>query len=155
MLVAKTNEVHRRLQSAIQKKEVGRTYWAWVKGAPQQQSFTIRSYLGRHPRNRKRRAVVVEGSADARLAVTHCAVVATGSDYTKLECRLETGRTHQIRVHLAAVGLPILADTTYGVPYPGLNRQALHAVRIAFEHPISGEAVEVVSPVPQDLASVD
>ena len=155
LLVAKTNEIHRKLQVAIQRKEVERAYWAWVKGEPAQDEFTIRSHLGRHPKDRRRRAVVAETAGDARLAITNCRVLTRGSGMTKLECRLDTGRTHQIRVHLAAVGLPILGDDTYGVAYPGLSRQALHAVRIAFNHPIYGTEVTVESPVPDDLASVD
>ena len=155
MLVAKTNAVHRKLQEAIQKREVERKYWAWVRGAPKQESFTIRSHLGRHPKNRKKQAVVAETAADARLAVTHCSLQWTSQGVSKIECKLETGRTHQIRVHLAAVGLPILGDGTYGVEYPGLARQALHAVKLSFSHPISGEQISLEAPVPTDLAMVD
>ena len=155
LVVAKGNAVHRKLQAAIQRREVERSYWAWVRGTPAQTEFTIRSHLGRHPKDRKRQAVVAESASDARLAVTHSKVLWSRSGVTKLECRLETGRTHQIRVHLAAVGLPILGDKTYGVPHEGLGRQALHAARISFKHPVYGTHVVVESPVPDDLASVD
>ena len=155
LLVAKTNLVHRKLQAAIQRKEVERKYWAWVKGEPEQDAFTVRSFVGRHPKDRKRRAVVSESSPDARLAITHCRVLWRRAGITKLECRLETGRTHQIRVHLAAVGLPILGDSVYGVSTPGLQRQALHAVSLAFRHPVYECDVTVESPLPEDLALVD
>ena len=155
MLVAKTNAVHRKLQEAIQKREVKRTYWAWVRGTPKQESFTVRSFLGRHPMNRKKQAVVDESAPDARLAITHCRLLHSRAGISKLECRLETGRTHQIRVHLAAVGLPILGDATYGTPFEGLKRQALHAVRLEFQHPVYGAEIVVEAATPEDLASVD
>jgi 23S rRNA pseudouridine1911/1915/1917 synthase len=155
LLVAKTNDVHRRLQSAIQRKAIGRVYWAWVRGTPQQERFTIKSYLGRSTRDRKKRAVVSEAAPGARLAVTHCKLSTTSGGVSQLECRLETGRTHQIRVHLGAVGLPILGDLVYGVAYPGLARQALHSARIEFDHPVYGAQIVVEAALPADLTSVD
>lgn len=155
LLVAKTDVVHRRLQAAIQRKEVVRTYWAWVRGKPKQDSFVVRSFIGRHPKDRKKQAVVSESTPGARLAITHCKLLGSGAGNSKIECTLETGRTHQIRVHLAAVGLPVLGDREYGVAHDGLTRQALHAVCLGFAHPISGEPIEVSAPLPDDLASVD
>lgn len=155
LVVAKNNAIHRKLQAAIQRKEVERAYWAWVRGVPAQSAFTVRSHLGRHPKNRKKRAVVAESASDARLAVTHCKVIHSHNGVTKLECSLETGRTHQIRVHLAAVGLQILGDLVYGVADPRVSRQALHAARLRFTHPVYGVEVVVEAPIPADLASVD
>jgi len=155
LLVAKSDIVHRKLQAAIQRKEVVRTYWAWVRGKPKQDSFVVRSFIGRHPKDRKKQAVVSESTADARLAITHCKLLNWSAGISKIECTLETGRTHQIRVHLAAVGLPVLGDREYGIAHEGLLRQALHAVSLRFDHPVSGERIEVTAALPDDLALVD
>jgi 23S rRNA pseudouridine1911/1915/1917 synthase len=88
-----------------------------------------------------------------RDAVTHFEVVEVFHDHALLRVRLETGRTHQIRVHLSAIGLPVVGDPVYGVPEPGLRRQFLHAARLAFPHPITGEPIETESPLPADLAA--
>ncbi|MDQ2986024.1 MAG: RluA family pseudouridine synthase [Armatimonadota bacterium] len=155
LLVAKNDLVHRKLQAAIQRKEVVRAYWAWVRGVPKKKAFAVRSYIGRHPQDRKKHAVLSESTPGARLAVTNCSLVLSAQGISKLECLLQTGRTHQIRVHLAAVGLPILGDPTYGVAHEGLDRQALHAVRLEFAHPITGRSIVLTSSPPDDLASVD
>jgi len=155
LVVAKTDAIHRKLQAAIQRKEVQRTYWAWVRGKPKQVSFVVRCFIGRHPSDRKRQAVLSESTPGARLAITHCRLLEACADWSKLECTLETGRTHQIRVHLAAVGLPVLGDPEYGVPYATLDRQALHAVRLEFNHPVTSHRVDVIAPIPVDLALVD
>lgn len=154
LLVAKSDLVHRKLQAAIQSKEVVRTYWAWVMGKPKQESFVVRSFVGRHPHDRKKHAVISETTPGARLAITHCKLLDYSDGISKIECTLETGRTHQIRVHLAAVGLPVLGDSIYGVAHEGLSRQALHAVRLRFDHPISGEGIEVSAPLPDDLVNL-
>jgi 23S rRNA pseudouridine1911/1915/1917 synthase len=155
LLVAKTDPVHRALQQAIQLKQVQRRYLAWSQGVPKQEQFTIQSYLGRHPKDRKRQAVVTSSTADARLAITHCSLLATGGGVSQIECTLETGRTHQIRVHLASVGLPILGDPTYGVKFSGLTRPALHAYAIAFTHPVTHASLKFKAPIPEDLLSVE
>lgn len=155
LLVAKTDVVHRRLQAAIQRRKVHRVYWAWVRGKPQQEEFVIRSFIGRHPKDRLRQAVLTETTPGARLAITNCRLLESRNCTSKVECRLETGRTHQIRVHLSAVGLPILGDPLYGVPFEGLTHQALHAVSLEFAHPVYGATITVEAPLPEDLASVD
>ena len=151
LLVAKTDAVHRALQKAIQEREVSRLYTVFVRGVPDKPEFTIRCYLGRHPKNRKKIAVVSEEASDARLAVTHCKLIESRADISQLECSLETGRTHQIRVHLASVGLPVLGDTLYGVRHPQLNRQALHAGRLKFVHPMTGKPMNLSAQLPDDL----
>ncbi|MGI8924889.1 MAG: RluA family pseudouridine synthase [Fimbriimonadales bacterium] len=151
LLVAKSDSVHRKLQQAIQSRQVARIYLVWVNGIPDQAEFSIRSYLGRHPKNRKKMAVVHEAAPDARFAITHCSVVGSKGGITALECRLETGRTHQIRVHLSSVGLPVLGDQVYGIRWPGLVRQALHAARLILRHPVTGAEIDVRADVPEDL----
>ncbi len=108
--------------------------------------------IARDPRDRKRMAVVPGG----RAAVTHWEVVARYPGYTHLRCRLETGRTHQIRVHMAYIGHPILGDTVYGAkkPVPGLTGQCLHAVGLRFLHPRTGEAVELSCPLPEEFTAM-
>lgn len=154
LLVAKTDEVHRALQNAIQKREVKRAYYAWVPAKPDKDEFTIRCYIARHPKNRQKMAVVDENTTGARLAITHCKFIGGAQGVYVLECSLETGRTHQIRVHLASIGLPVIGDKVYGRSWPGLERQALHAARIEFTHPATGKRVEISAPIPPDLSSL-
>jgi 23S rRNA pseudouridine1911/1915/1917 synthase len=151
LLVAKTDLVHRRLQAAIQSKAIERKYWAFVRGKPAQSQFTIKSYLGRHPVRRKEFAVVSEHSPGSKNAVTHCRLVQAFAGHSQLECILETGRTHQIRVHLSSVGLPVLGDAVYGVTWPGIVRQALHAHSLSFAHPLTGNRIALHSELPLDL----
>jgi len=148
LLVAKSDFIHRALQEGIQQKTIQRIYRAWVRGIPPNQIFTLRSYIGRHPKHRQKRAVVSEHAPDARLALTHCRVLRTIGSISELECTLETGRTHQIRVQLASAGFPILGDTIYGVYYPGLDRMALHAWKLIFTHPFSKKHIEIESSLP-------
>lgn len=151
LLVAKTDAAHRSLQAQIQTRVAHRLYWAWVLGMPKEREFTIHTHLGRHPRDRKRRAVVSAFAPDAREAITHCRLLLNDGGILLLECRLETGRTHQIRVHLAHLRLPLLGDATYGVVHPLAQRQALHARTISFVHPSCGERITLHAPVPDDL----
>lgn len=148
LLVAKNDFIHRALQEGIQQKRIQRIYRVWVRGSPPDKTFTLRSYLGRHPKHRQKRAVVTEHAPDARLAVTHCRVLQTIDSISESECTLETGRTHQIRVQLASAGLPVLGDTIYGVSYPGLDRMALHAWKLIFFHPVTKELIEITSSPP-------
>jgi 23S rRNA pseudouridine1911/1915/1917 synthase len=109
--------------------------------------------IGRHPKDRKKMAVILDGVHTAKRAVTHYTVVARYGRFTELSLRLETGRTHQIRVHMAHIGHPILGDTVYGSKkaVPGLTGQCLHAVGLRFIHPRSGELVELSCPLPQEF----
>lgn len=150
MVVARSEEALRRLQKALSERRVEREYLALVEGVPPARSGTIEAPIGRDPRIRTRMTV---GGAGAREARTHFTLErALKTSYALLRLRLETGRTHQIRVHLRAIGHPVCGDPEYGTAgLLGLERQFLHATRLAFEHPFSGEPVECRSPLPEDL----
>jgi 23S rRNA pseudouridine1911/1915/1917 synthase len=149
LVLARSDEAHRRLQAALADRRIEREYLALVEGRPPARSGTIEAPIGRDPRVRTRMAV---GGAGEREARTHFTLERALADTSLLRLRLETGRTHQIRVHLRAIGHPVCGDPEYGTPgLLGLDRQFLHATRLAFEHPITGERVEVSSPLPADL----
>jgi 23S rRNA pseudouridine1911/1915/1917 synthase len=151
LVLARSEEAHRRLQAAIAAREVEREYLALVEGRPPARTGTIEAPIGRDPRVRTRMAV---GGAGQREARTHFTLERSLADTSLLRLRLETGRTHQIRVHLQAIGHPVAGDPEYGTAgLLGLERQFLHATRLAFEHPLTGERIEVHSPLPQDLRS--
>jgi 23S rRNA pseudouridine1911/1915/1917 synthase len=149
LVVARSDEAHRLLQAALAARQIEREYIALVEGRPPARSGTIEAPIGRDPRVRTRMAV---GGAGAREARTHFTLERALAGSSLLRLRLETGRTHQIRVHLRAIGHPVAGDPEYGTPgLLGLERQFLHATRLAFEHPLGGRRVEVVSPLPADL----
>lgn len=150
LLVARSEEAHAKLQRALQRREIEREYIALVHGRPPARAGTIEAPIGRDARVRTRMAV---GGAHARDARTHFELERALQGTTLLRLRLETGRTHQIRVHLQAIGHPVVGDPEYGGGGEalGLERQFLHAARLAFAHPITGERIEVRSPLPPDL----
>jgi 23S rRNA pseudouridine1911/1915/1917 synthase len=149
MVVARTGDALRRLQAALAGRLIEREYIALVEGRPPARSGTIEAPIGRDPRVRTRMAV---GGASQRDARTHFTLERTLAGTSLLRLRLETGRTHQIRVHLRAIGHPVAGDPEYGTAgLLGLRRQFLHATRLAFAHPITGEPIEVSSPLPADL----
>jgi 23S rRNA pseudouridine1911/1915/1917 synthase len=149
MVVARTEEAHRRLQAALAKRQIEREYLALVEGRPPTRTGTIEAPVGRDPRVRTRMSV---GGAGAREARTHFVLERALERTSLLRLRLETGRTHQIRVHLQAIGHPVCGDPEYGTAgMLGLERQFLHATRLAFDHPRTGERIEVVSELPADL----
>jgi 23S rRNA pseudouridine1911/1915/1917 synthase len=151
LVVAKTEEAHRRLRALMKARGIEREYLALVEGRPPARTGTIDAPLGRDRRERKRMSV---DSAVPRSAVTHFAVERALPASTLLRVRLETGRTHQIRAHLQAIGHPVAGDPEYGhAGLYGLERQFLHAARLAFDHPITGRRVDVASPLPQDLVA--
>lgn len=150
MLVARDDEAHRRLSALIKRHEVARTYLALIEGRPRSRSGTIDAPLGRDHRAPEKRAVRGRG---ARAARTHFTVLETLPADSLVEARLETGRTHQIRAHFAAIGHPVAGDPRYGhAGRHGLERQFLHSARLGLEHPFSGEALEFESELPEDLA---
>ena len=149
MLVARDDEAHRRLAALIKRHDVERTYLALVEGAVRSRTGTIDAPLGRDHRAPEKRAVHGRGARSAR---THFTVVEMLPADTLVEARLETGRTHQIRAHFAAIGHPIAGDERYGgSSRHGLGRQFLHSCRLALAHPFSGEAHEFESGLPKDL----
>ncbi|HVH52125.1 MAG TPA: RluA family pseudouridine synthase [Gaiellaceae bacterium] len=149
LVVARSPEAHRRLQDLVRKRAVTREYRALVVGRPQSRSGTVDAPIGRDRNDPLRHSLDTDSP---REAVTHFEVEELLPRYALLRVTLETGRTHQIRVHLAAIDLPVAGDPLYGRPGElGLTRQFLHAARLAFRHPFTGEPVEVVSPLPVDL----
>ncbi|HUA10847.1 MAG TPA: RluA family pseudouridine synthase [Solirubrobacteraceae bacterium] len=150
LVVARTAAARRALQQQIARREVTREYLALVEGRPPARSGTIDAPIGRDVRVRTRMAV---GGAAQREARTHFEVERQLPTTSLLRLRLESGRTHQIRVHLRAIGHPVVGDPEYGTAGTlGLERQFLHAARIAFEHPLEPVSVDVTSPLPADLA---
>ncbi|MGZ4320168.1 MAG: RluA family pseudouridine synthase [Gaiellaceae bacterium] len=148
MVVARSEEAHRRLQAMVRRRELERTYLALVKGRPRSREGTIEAPIGRDRIEPTRQSLDSDVPRDA---VTHFTVERLLTGHALLRVRLETGRMHQIRVHLAAIGLPVVGDPVYGVAEERLGRQFLHAAALAFDHPFSGERLELVSELPADL----
>jgi len=149
MVVARSEEAHTRLQDLVRKRELERHYLALVVGRPRSRAGRIEAPIGRDRRDPMRHSLDTDSP---REAITHFEVVELFPRHTLLDVKLETGRTHQIRVHLNAIGLPVAGDPVYGRPRElGLERQFLHAERLAFTHPFGGERIEVESPLPEDL----
>jgi 23S rRNA pseudouridine1911/1915/1917 synthase len=151
LVVARSQAVFDALQEAIRHRDVERRYLALVKGRPRSRTGRIDAPLGRDRRDPTRRSLDTE---EPREAITRFEVVETLHERALLDVRLETGRTHQIRVHLAAIDLPVSGDVTYGVKADlGLERQFLHAHRLRLAHPATGSDIDVESPLPDDLAA--
>jgi 23S rRNA pseudouridine1911/1915/1917 synthase len=149
LVVARSEEAHRRLQALLRQRKIQREYLALVHGRPRSRRGRIEAPIGR---DRSDPTKISLDSAAPREAVTHFDAVELFGRHALLRVTLETGRTHQIRVHLAAIDLPVAGDPVYGVPGDlGLERQFLHAARLAFDHPITETRVEVDSPLPPDL----
>jgi 23S rRNA pseudouridine1911/1915/1917 synthase len=153
IIVAKNDAAHLSLAEQLQDHSLYREYETIVIGNLKEESGTIDAPIGRHTRDRKKMAI---DRQNGRRAVTHWSVLARYPGYTHLQCRLETGRTHQIRVHLASVGHPVLGDLVYGSkkPYSGLVGQCLHARRLSFCHPRTGQQMTVSCPLPDYFLAV-
>ncbi len=147
IIAAKNDFAHLRLAAQLQDHSLARTYECIVVGGLREDAGTVDAPIGRHPSDRKRMAVVPGG----RPAVTHWEVLARFPGRTHLRCRLETGRTHQIRVHMASLGHPVLGDPVYGKAVPGLQGQCLHAAALRFTHPRTGERLELSCPLPEEF----
>ncbi|UBF27408.1 RluA family pseudouridine synthase [Kovacikia minuta CCNUW1] len=148
--IAKTDQAHHQLQQQFQAKTARRSYVAVVYGAPAAESGTIDLPIGRHRVDRKKMAIVPEAKG-GRKAVTHWQIKERLGNHTLINFELETGRTHQIRVHTAQMGHPIIGDPVYGSGRSvgvNLEGQALHAWRLRLQHPVSGEWVEAIAPIP-------
>ena len=150
LIVAKNDFAHQRLSDQLKDHTLRRTYECIVRGGFREDSGTVDAPIGRDPRDRKRMAVTEKNS---RPAVTHWEVIERYGQYTHLRCRLETGRTHQIRVHMAYINHPIAGDPLYGVKKPelGLTSQCLHAKELTFLHPRTGEEITVSCPLPEEF----
>jgi 23S rRNA pseudouridine1911/1915/1917 synthase len=149
LVVAKNDDVHRALKSLLAARRLRREYLALVDGHPSARTGMIDAPIGRHRRDRKLMSI---DSDEPREARTHFEIERLLPGSALLRVTLETGRTHQIRVHLAAIGNPVSGDPQYGVRGRfGLDRQFLHAARLVFSHPVTGAVIDVVSPLPEDL----
>lgn len=153
IIAAKNDFSHLGLAQQLQDHSLYREYEAVCVGGLREDGGSVNAPIGRHYNDRKKMAI---DHLRGREAVTHWTVLERFSGYTYIQCRLETGRTHQIRVHLASIGHPLLGDIVYGAkrPYPGLAGQCLHARRLSFVHPRTGERVTVESPLPDWFSQV-
>ena len=150
LVVCKTDEAHRFLAEQLASHKIVREYRAIVTGHIPEEEMTITGNIGRDPKDRKKMAVVPETAG--KTAITHVHVIKYLRGYTYIACRLETGRTHQIRVHLSQKGFPLLGDTTYGPkksPLPNLEGQTLHAMTLGFIHPTTGKKILCEAPLPE------
>jgi 23S rRNA pseudouridine1911/1915/1917 synthase len=153
IIAAKNDNAHKFLAEQLKDHSLARTYEAVVRGNLKEDSGTVDAPIGRHPTDRKRQCVTEKNS---RNAVTHWEVITRYQGWTHVRCKLETGRTHQIRVHMAYIGHPLLGDMVYGAKKPelGLTGQCLHARKLRFIHPSTGEAVELECPLPEYFTDV-
>ncbi|MBQ2960377.1 MAG: RluA family pseudouridine synthase [Oscillospiraceae bacterium] len=153
LIVAKNDFAHAALSAQLSDHSLHRVYEAIVRGNFKESSGTVNKPIGRHPIDRKRMAVTEKNS---KPAVTHWELIASYKAYSHIRCILETGRTHQIRVHMQSIGHPLLGDGVYGSPSPekGLEGQCLHARELVFVHPRSGEAVHLECPLPEYFVQV-
>ena len=153
LIVAKNDFAHQSLSAQLADRSLSRVYEAVVHGRFREDSGTVDAPIGRHPVDRKRMAVTEKNS---RRAVTHWEVIERYAAFTHIRCKLETGRTHQIRVHMAHIGHPLLGDMVYGAgkPEKGLEGQCLHAKKLRFVHPRTGEHIELETPLPEYFLEV-
>ncbi len=153
MIAAKNDTAHRSLAEQIQEKTAKRVYWAILTGNIREEEGVIHGAIGRNPKDRQKMAVVRENGKDA---TTNFRVLERFGAYTLAECRLMTGRTHQIRVHMAYIGHPVLGDPKYGAkkcPF-SIEGQALHSKTLMFTHPRTGERMEFEAPLPEDMQMI-
>jgi 23S rRNA pseudouridine1911/1915/1917 synthase len=148
LVVARSAEAYRRLQELVRGRQLDRRYLVLVRGQPRSRRGRIEAPIGRDRRDPFRQSLDTDTPRDA---VTHFEVERLLPAHALLSVRLETGRTHQIRVHLAAIDLPVVGDPVYGIADPELGRQFLHAGRLSFTHPFTGDLVEAESPLPEEL----
>jgi 23S rRNA pseudouridine1911/1915/1917 synthase len=152
LIVAKTDAAHQALSSAFQEHSIQKYYLAVVKGNPKALSGRIDKPIGRNPVHRKKMSITDDG----REAITEWKIHQPLKDLAVLQCKILTGRTHQIRVHLSSIGYPVLGDLLYGRASPThpAARQMLHAWKLEFEHPITGKLIQAEAPIPKDMAKV-
>jgi len=148
LVVARSQEAYELLQELVRDRRLDRRYLALVRGRPRSRTGRIEAPIGRDRHDPLRHSLDTD---TPREAITHFEVMELLPAHALLSVRLETGRTHQIRVHLQAIELPVVGDPVYGVPDPELRRQFLHANRLSFPHPLSGDVIDVESPLPEEL----
>lgn len=148
IVVAKHDEAHTTLSDMFKEKTLEKTYVCIAKGIFKDKSGRIETLIGRDPRDRKKMAVVTE---NGKIAISNYEVLDESKNYSLVKVRIETGRTHQIRVHMKSLNHPILGDATYGNSSDGIARQMLHAYRLKFTHPISKKEMVVTAPIPEDF----
>lgn len=148
IVVAKHDEAHTTLSDMFKEKTLEKTYVCIAKGIFKDKSGRIETLIGRDPRDRKKMAVVTE---NGKIAISNYEVLDESKNYSLVKVRIETGRTHQIRVHMKSLNHPILGDATYGNSTDGIDRQMLHAYRLKFTHPISKKEMVVTAPIPEDF----
>lgn len=152
LIAAKNDKAHASLSKQLQTKTVNRLYYALVHGVIEHEFGTIDAPIGRDPKDRQKMTVISENSKDAR---THFKVLERFDDYTLVECRLETGRTHQIRVHMRYIGHPVVGDEKYSYRKTmKTNGQLLHAYQLTFEHPVTGKTTTVDAPLPKQFEDI-
>lgn len=157
MMAAKTEEMTRQLIEIFKERSITKEYLALVRGVPDEQEGSVQTEIGRDPRNRKRMSTQPD---HGKPALTHYRVEESHEETALVRCRIETGRTHQIRVHMAHIGTPVLGDALYGGtrrPLSGVegpSRQMLHAARLAFKHPLSGDSLDLSVELPDDIVRV-
>lgn len=148
IVVAKHDEAHTTLSDMFKEKTLEKTYVCIAKGIFKDKSGRIETLIGRDPRDRKKMAVVTE---NGKIAISNYEILDESKNYSLVKVRIETGRTHQIRVHMKSLNHPILGDATYGNSTDGIARQMLHAYRLKFTHPISKKEMVVTAPIPEDF----
>ena len=148
LVICKTDQAHRSVAEQLKVHSITRVYRAIVHGVIREEEGTVDAPIGRHPADRKRMAV---NERNGKRAVTHYRVLQRFEKFTYIECRLETGRTHQIRVHMASIHHPLLGDTVYGTgkPVKNVDGQVLHAMVLGLIHPVTGQYLEVEAPLPE------
>ncbi len=153
LIVCKTDHAHRAIAAQLKEHSLNRSYRAIVHGVLKEDEGTVNASIGRDEKDRKRMAV---NEKNGKEAITHYRVLSRFQEYTYIECRLETGRTHQIRVHMTSIGHPLLGDEVYGARKTAfhLEGQTLHAYLLGFIHPTSGEYVEVTAPLPAYFSNI-
>ncbi len=154
LIVCKNDAAHQSIAQQLKEHSITRKYYAIVHGVIKEEEGTVNAPIGRHPTDRKKMSILAHNGRDA---VTHYRVLQRFEKYTYVECRLETGRTHQIRVHMASIHHPLLGDRVYGpakCPIPGLQGQTLHAGVLGIIHPRTGEYMEFSAPLPEYFAEL-
>ena len=148
LIICKNDETHNAIAALLKTHSITRRYRAVVFGSLKQDNGTIDAPIGRHPNDRKKMAV---NEKNGKRAVTHYTVLEHMGKYTYIECQLETGRTHQIRVHMCHIGHPLIGDFLYNPKDSRMKRQALHAGNLNFIHPITGQTLTLLAPLPEDM----